>query len=231
MESSVFSSIRNFLEEKSILLWRQENRGFAKIGLDESKFHRIEINNREFYIVSTNVFYQVLNSVLSEACEKYPESFGTDNVEDVLKALYKTESFGPFDQFSQFLREEQFAWIVEIINDKPSPLLLRIELFRKINDLKENNSKSEFTGGVFHSFKHFNLNGVPLSTKKENKNLDHPSSIIDFVIQGFFFSELQPKDKNKFQSKLLLQNGSKLCFAFFHESNSNVYFLNSVIPN
>ena len=206
-----------------------EKRSFAKSGFDISHYSEIEYSERKFVIISTNVFYKILNSVLIAACEKYPEYFGKDDVNNVLEALYQIENIGTLDQFSNFLKTEQFAWIIELIDERVSPDVLRVELFRKIDKLKKENSKNEFTGGVFHSFKHFTYNGIPLSSKKENKEINHPKSIIDFLIQGFFFSELKKKSEYKYESKNKIPRGRELYFSFYKNDISGVYFVNSVI--
>jgi hypothetical protein len=127
------------------------------------------------------------------------------------------------------LKIEQFAWILELVEEKVSSHILRVELFRQINPLTHDESKNEFTGGVFHSFKHFTYKGIPLSTKKENKDINHPKSIIEILIQGFFFTELKLETEYKYKSKLNLKGGGVLCFSFYKELSSNIYFVNSVI--
>ena len=222
-------NIRNFIRAKSLLLMKSERRSFTKSGFDISHYHEIECAGRKFAVISTNVFYQILNSVLIEACEKYPEYFGKDDVAKVFEALYQIENMVPIDQFSDFLKTEQFAWVLELVDEDVSPHILRIELFRQINILKNDESKNEFTGGVFHSFKHFTYRGIPLPTKKENKEINHPNSIIEILIQGFFFTELNMKSENKYESNINLQNGKNLYFSFYKESVNGISFVNSVI--
>lgn len=229
MTQKELSNIREFINCKSILLMKSEGRSFAKSGFDISHYSEIGFAGRKFVIISTNIFYQILNSVLIEACEKYPEYFGKDDVNKVLEALYQIENVGTIDQFSDFLKTEQFAWILELVNGNVSSHVLRVELFRKVNKLKNDETKTEFTGGVFHSFKHFTYKGIPLSTKKENKEINHPKSIIEFLIQGFFFTELKLKVENKYESKLNLIDGRELCFSFYKENVTNIYFVNSII--
>ncbi|WP_319502493.1 hypothetical protein [uncultured Draconibacterium sp.] len=208
---------------------KTEGRPFAKSGLDISNYNEIGIAGRKFIIISTTVFYQILNSVLIEACEKYPEYFGKDDVSKVLEALYRIENIGTMDQFSDFLKTEQFAWILELVDEMVSSHVLRVELFRKVNKLKNDQTKNEFTGGVFHSFKHFTYKGIPLSTKKENKEINHPKSIIEYLIQGFFFSELKMKSEKKYESKINFSEDKELCFSFYRENVTGIYFVNSVI--
>ena len=229
MTQKELSNIREFINKISILLMKSERRSFAKSGFDITNYREIEYADRKFVIISTNVFYQILNSVLIEACEKYPDHFGKDSVNKVLEALYRIENVGAIDQFSDFLKTEQFAWVLELFDESVRPHVLRVELFRQVDILKNDETKNEFTGGIFHSFKHFTYNGIPLSTKKENKEIYHPKSIIEFLIQGFFFSELKRKSEKKYESKMNLPNDKELYFSFYKENVTNIYFVNSVI--
>jgi hypothetical protein len=229
MTKKELSNIREFINNMSTLLMKSERRSFTKSGFDISHYREIENAGRKFVIISTNVFYQILDSVLIEACEKYPENFGKDNVNKVLQALYLVENMGTPDQFFDFLKNEQFAWILEIIDENVSRYVLRVELFRQRNIVKNEETKDEFTGGVFHCFKHFTYKGIPLSTKKENKEINHPNSIIEFLIQGFFFTELKKKTENDYESKKNLPKGKELCFSFYKEDITGIYFVNSVI--
>lgn len=206
-----------------------EGRSFAKSGFDNSHYHEFIYGDRKFVIICTNVFYHILESVLIEACEKYPENFGKDNVEKVLQALYLIENIGTPIQFSNFLKNEQFAWIIEFHDESISPNILRVELFRQINTLKDEQQRNEFTGGIFHAFKHFSYKGIPLSTKKENKQIEHSKSIIELLIQGFFYTELIIKKEHKYESEKILPNGKKIHFSFYKENISGVYFMNSII--
>jgi hypothetical protein len=170
-----------------------------------------------------------LNSVLAEACKKYPEKFGNDDVNEVLQAIYLVENVGTLDRFFEFLKNEQFAWILEIVEENVSPHVLRLELFRDMRLLKKGEAKNEFLGGVFHSFKHFTYKGVPLSTKKENKEIDHPKSIIEFAIQGFFFMKLQKEGVHIYKSKKILPSGRQLCFFFYKDNAAEIFFVNSIV--
>ncbi len=229
MTKKELQNLREFINRISILLMNAEIRSFVKSGFDDSHYHELNYGDRKFVIICTNVFYHILESVLIEACEKYPENFGKDDVNKVLEALYLIENIGPPNQFSEFLKKEQFAWIIELVDESIGPNILRVELFRKTNTLKDDNLKNEFTGGIFHVFKHFTFKGIPLSTKKENKEIEHPKSIIEFLIQGFFFTELIMKSEYKYESKWIFANGKKMHFSFYKENISGVYFINSII--
>lgn len=106
------TQIREFINRKSLLLMQHEKRSFAKAGFDISHYKVKEYFKRKFVIISTNVFYQILDGVLIDACKKYPQNFGQDDVKLVFEALYQIEKFGSIEQFQDFLNLEQFAWIL-----------------------------------------------------------------------------------------------------------------------
>ncbi len=228
MTETQFFTIRRFVEQKSLSLMKKEGRPFAKAGFDISKHHEVEVENRNFVVIATNVFYHMLDSVLAEACEKYPELFGNDNVHGVLEALYKAEQVNQFEDFGDFLKTEQFAWILELVDEQVNPKILRVELFRKIDTGRNDASKTEFTGGLFHAFRHFNYKGIPLSTKREKNNLEHPKTIIDLLIKGFYFSELEFTDDKKCYSISRLNEEYEMRFDFYYEPKTDIYFVNSI---
>lgn len=228
MEETTFRNIRIFVEQKSLMLMKLEKRSFANVGLDLSKHHELIVEDRHFVVIATNVFYHMLDTVLAEACEKYPQLFGNDNVNTVLKALYEVEQVNQFEHFNNFLKTEQFAWILEIVDEQVNPKVLRVELFRKIDNNRKDASKTEFTGGLFHAFRHFNYKGIPLSTKKEKNDLEHPSTIIDFLIKGFYFSNLEHADVKKCYSIARLNDKYDMRFDFYYEPDTEIYFVNSI---
>ncbi|WP_462254528.1 hypothetical protein [Ferruginibacter sp.] len=228
MIDAQFQTIRKFIEQKSLSLMNKEKRPFANAGFDISKYHEIKVEDRNFVIIATNVFYHILHSVLAEASEKYPELFGNNDVNGVLEAIYNIENVGEFEQFADFLKTEQFAWIVELINEQINPNVLRVEIFRQIDTIGTNATKTEFTGGLLHTFRHFNYKGVPLSTKKEKNDIEHPKTIIDFLIRGFFFTDINFTNKTKCNSNIILNNKYKLRFDYYFEPETKIYFVNSI---
>ena len=228
MTDAQFQVIHKFIEQKALSLMKEEKRSFAKVGLDISKYHEIKIEERNFVIIATNVFYHILDGVLAEASEKYPELFGNNDVNSVLEAFYNIKNVGEFEHFADFIKTEQFAWIIELIDEQINPNVLRVEIFRKIDAIRNNDTKTEFTGGLLHAFRHWNYKGVPLSTKKEKNNIEHPTTIIDFLIRGFFFADIEFSTEFKCHSNITFNNKYKLRFDFYFQSKTQIYFVNSV---
>jgi hypothetical protein len=237
-----WSKINDYVEQKSTGLMMHENKthennpthlpkDFIRARFDSSHARCILDRGRTFAVVSTNVFFEVMHNVLLEAAKSFPDHFGTRDANKVVEAIYKACPEGRSEDFSEFLRKEQFAYVFEIKGDEIIDKTLRLDFFRKIEVAKVG-SGYDFTGGAFHALKHFSCEGMCLSTHKENFALPHPTSIVKHVIDAFFFHELIPANKKKteYTSNIDLTKEHKLKFAFFHEPKNDIYFLNSVHP-
>jgi len=216
-----FQIIREFIEKKSLLLMKQDRKSFAKAGLDISKHFEIVVKNRKFFIISTNVFYHIMNSVLIEACEKYPSAFGINKTDTILEAIYNIENLEPKEKISEFLRTEQFAWLIELDGEIVNENILRVDLFRM-------DKKTEFTGGVFHAFKHFSYKGIPLSTHFEKNDIQSAKEIFPHLIKAFFFEPKTFTTVHKCFSYLQYTELYNLRFDLYFEPNTKVYFINSI---
>jgi hypothetical protein len=91
--------------------------------------------------------------------------------------------------------------------------------------------KNEFTGGIFHAFRHFSYKDIPLSTMRANYNLPHPHNILFHIIRAFFINGLTlegPKSKGlAYVSTIPYQKPYSLKFVFFQEPNTITYFLDT----
>ena len=221
MTEQEFQIIRQLIEDKATLLMQQEEKSFVVAGLDVSKHFEVNINDRRFFIISTNIFYHIIHSVLAEACEKLPNAFGIRKTDTILDAIYNIEKIELRENFSEFLRTEQFAWIIELENGKVNDDILRVDLFRKDN-------KTDFTGGIFHAFKHFSYKGIPLSTHSEKNNINLPSDIFKHIIDCFFFEQQTFTTTNKCYSFIQYNDIYNLRFDFYFEPNTKVYFIDSI---
>jgi hypothetical protein len=213
--------LQRAIEEKSILLLRHENKNFAKTGLDSSNYEEILIGKRTFYSVSTPVFSKILEDVLPEAVRKYTDHFGTGRAEDVVNALYKTEPWAKRENFGNFLGTEQFCYVFEVSDGQLNHRVLRIDLFRRI---EEENGVSEFIGGIFHAFKHFSYEGMPLSTGKDKHDIK-PHSIIFLLIKAFFIDPEIKISETSYQVISRWDDRYDIQYAFYYEPNTAVYFV------
>lgn len=225
--------IRNYVEAKACCLMKHEQKPYAKIGIAKENHFEITIDKRRFFIISTNVFYHIIDSVLVEACEKYPTSFGVRRTDKILKAIYEVEKFGSMETFPELLRTEQFAFLIELQNNKVNEKFLRIDLFRKIEYCDSKKVDTDFIGGIFHAFKHFSYKGIPLSTQREINDIEHPQIIFNYIIRAFFF-EKHIFDEHKakgdyYHSLTSLTDTHNLRVGYFLESICKVFFITTFI--
>ena len=228
-----FLLIREFTVNKAQDLLRHESdvKSYGSVGLPYRNHYEIVVENRRFIIIAKDVFFEIVHSVLIEASEKYPHLFGQNKAELVVEAIYNIYHDFNIEYFTEFLKNNQFAWIVELKNDIVADKILRIELFRQIKPQKDSPEKTEFIGGIFHAFKHFSYNGVPLSYNKEINNFDHPTEIFEYIIKAFFFENHEEEIiNNKIYciSKTNLNERYDLRFVFYFEPATKIFFINSI---
>lgn len=225
-----YQQLRASIAEKANALMKHENKAWARIGHDPSNYLQLMVEQREFWVVTTNTFRILLEDVLLLACQKHPDHFGTYDAWKVLEALFQTEKpvlVRDITEFAEFLKNEHCAYIIEFSNGRPVGDILRVDLYRQID---QSALGSDFTGGVFHAFKHFICAGIPLSTHPENASLSHPTDIYEILINGFFLTANRQTQRNKLITRITHQaRAYKL--AFYHEQHTNVYFLSTLMRN
>ncbi len=223
--------VRDFISEKAKLLGAHEKKNFIKVGLDYSKFHFTVAEGKRFCIVATNTFWHLIDKVLAEATQKFPESFGKYDCYSVLIALYNIERpmWITQEHFEGFLRDEQFAWVIQIENDKAKDDVLRLDLFREIKVIKKaKNGETEFIGGIFHAFKHFCFNRVPLSTHPDSNEIPYPGFILHQIIKAYFLMSKVYCENGDIEVCIPLSTTRKLKFAFYPEIVSDVKFIRMI---
>lgn len=121
------------------------------------------------------------------------------------------------------MRDEQFAYVIEIRNGEVIDRILRLDLFRQID--KNGSGKSEFTGGIFHALKHFSHNGQNLFTGKDLHDISHPEVIISLASKAFFVVVGEFENSSKYVSRISLDSDYNLKFVFYLEENTGVFFI------
>ncbi len=200
-----------------------ETKSYSKSAFSIQNYSEQKIEGRTFYLVKTNVFNEIMQGVLVEAVTMYPEKFGTGNALDVIQAISLIEPIFDFENFVEFLRTEQFCYIVEIHSGVIKDEVLRIDLFRKLSE-----SRDEFIGGIFHALKHFSYNGTNLSIGKDINDILNIDQIIEIAIKGFFFFPKEAANKKKFVSRIHLNDNYNLKFAFHYEEKPGVFFIDTI---
>ncbi len=167
MEYPDFLAAKQFIKEKAMALMKHEKKNYAKVGFPAQNYTAYNIKGRTFYAVGTDIFRGIINEVLLEAVEQFPLNFGTGNAISVIHALNKVEPLcGRIKDAIRIFQNENFCYVVENDNENIPERILRLDLFRKLNPIKNKRRKYDFTGGLFHALKHFSFQGKPLSTGK-----------------------------------------------------------------
>jgi hypothetical protein len=219
-----YRKVRDFVSEKSLKLMSHEDKNHAVTGIAITNYELIKNKEREIYFVPTNMFKAILDRKLYEATKKQAQLFGTGNANDVIEGIYKIETgFVSLSRFAEILRTEQFAYLIEVPNGVVNPNILRIDLFR---DLKINSLGGyDFVGGIFHCFKHFSVDGVPLSTSKEINDLVQPKHLIVKIGEAFFGIKNNGVNPIGYVVDMHLNEKYDLRVVFYFESITQVYFL------
>lgn len=219
-----YKVISSFIKEKSIELIRHEEKEGSFVGLPASNLMLFPIKEKSYYRVATGFFIRIIDdSIIQAATEKYPELFGNHRPEDILKAIHLvTEDVLPglypaFEQFKESVKNAH-CYIVDYSNSTLTDRLLRVDLFRKIDN-------SEFTGGLFHCFKHFSTNGVNLSTGRELVEIFHPIRMIHYLAIAFYGDNDKQKTSKGFTTMVEFDENYNLFFSFYEEKNTGVHFL------
>lgn len=225
-----FDALQEALNEKGSLLLRHENKKSAICGLPPLNRSHESIKGKIIYTVTTDLFRDIIQGgILLDASYDYQENFGVKNPMKVIEALYKTYNSGgtpSLDQAWEFMKKlshENFCFAAEIKDGQIIGDILRIDLFRDIKI-------SEFTGGLFHVFKHFcNLKGIPLSTHPKEYKIANPSFVRYKIIEAFFTQNLNPgKRKDNYETLVSIDKEKFLKIGFFKEAKcSDVYFVNT----
>lgn len=215
--------INDFIKMKSVELMKHEKKNSARIGFSEENFENIRIDNRNFYFISTNVFEIIVNEILPIATNRFSERFGTGNARDVISAIHEIHQWFDLERYIESLKTENFCYVLEIVDNKISDKILRIDLFREIKLNSE--SKFDFVGGIFHGYKHFSFDGKPLSTNNEINDLKYPKELLHKIAEAFFINNLTNSEANTYFTEIEIDLEYNLKPVFYFEENTGVFFL------
>lgn len=225
-----YKKIQERAELIAIALGKQENKNFVKVRFPIQNYRKITIDDRDFYYGGTNIFLGILEGVLLDAQNKFPDKFGNNNAVTVLSALNKTRylHYRLIDAI-RIYKNENFIWIYDNINDGDENRIVRLDLFRILKAVPFEKKKWEFIGGLFHALKHFSFNGKNLSTGKDINNVDNIEDVVFMIIKAFYTTGGHfDETGEKYTILLKLNDKYNLKFVFFHEKNTKVYFINTI---
>lgn len=221
-----FQASRDFIELKGMALMNHENKDGAKVGFPIQNYIAVQEGERTFYMVRSNVFMHLVDTMIIQAKDKFPEKFGTGNATDVIEALHSNYPYGNFEWYTEFLRDEQFCYIIENERGTFADKIPRIDLFRLLQD-NEGGGK-DFTGGLMHALKYFSHNDIPLSTGKGINNIIHINVLLVDIAIAFFTHPHIKEKRDNYVIKIPISDKYQLRIILYFEKNIGVYFINTV---
>lgn len=232
-----YELINDFIEERSIQLMINEKKGWtqSRFPLQNYIDYYPYETSPKYFVATTNIFKGILfdENCLAEIASTSPEYFETGNACDVLQGILQNiESFkstyeGRICDFASLISKAH-GYLIKFENEIIHPEILRIDLFRKLERSKKNRNNYDFVGGLFHSFKHFSINDINLSTGKESAELYHTLRIISYAKEAFFSSEREQTQKG-FNSKVGFDNKYDLHFCFYEDKITKTFFITTII--
>ena len=207
--------VRQFIKDKSMALMSHEKKNYAQAGFPRRNYKVYKINGRVFYSVEANIFKSIIDDILLEAIQKFPQNFGNGNAISVIEAINQTEHlYEEIEDVIRILKNENCCYIMENDQGNTPDKILRLDLFRQLTLAKNNGEKYDFIGGLFHALKHFSFQGRPLSTGQDKNDLTHPRQIIEHAINAFFFEPGEFVSEFEYISYINIDNKNKLKIYF-----------------
>lgn len=221
-----FQASRKFMEEKGLALMKHEKKDGAKTGAPINNYIVYGEDDVVYYLIRSNVFMHLADEMLFEAKEKFPEYFGTGDASDVIDGLQKYYPYGEKEWYIEFLRDEQFCYIMQLKNGTFTDKILRVDLYRQYKDNEK--GKKEFVGGLFHMLKHFSHNRIPLSTGKGENEIVHINDLLTKIAVSFFNHPHIEEKQDSYIIKVPLSEKYQLRIVLYYEKNTEVYFIRTV---
>lgn len=238
ISDEIYSQISPILEERTRVIWKLENENRKEKGQDElvlfqcgfpiNNCYQLSYDDKITYWAFSDSFVKTL-SKYETAMEKHPKSFGTGDAQDVIDALYKESN-------SQFSKEEFVSNLIDygccyvLYKETNDWNILRLDLFRLLQNQKKNPVAKDFTGGVLHLLKHFSKNKKNLSIGKDINDVNNISEILKFICQAFVECVKQAPEsiEKNISIDILNKEGKNTHFAFYYDVEKDTYFINTV---
>ena len=234
VSEDLFRQISSILEKRTKKIWECENTNRKLKGEKELEMYQYGFSIADCYMVTGGdgavllfVFnYSFLTIVLDQillAIDKYPNSFGTGNAQDVIDAIYKLSSMGcSQEDYILFLQDFACCYVLYEEYKFLSTNILRVDLLRYLKD-NQTTRKKDFVGGFFHSLKHFSKNGKNLSVGKDINDVSNMEDILIYIGRAFRdCAQNKPKDNTV---EIPIKDDARMRFAFYYDKDKDTYYL------
>ena len=227
-------ALRNYMEPRLLKLWQHENkirieRGSEIINAFQVGFPITEIyhyifgGDHDFYIVYNPICHRLLQNGILDALDKFPSKFGTGNAMDVIDALYEGSAFKCFndkDRYIRFIAENACCYVV-YSNGEEFGDILKLDMYRKIDEKEGGYNVYDFTGGLMHVLKHFSYEGRNLADGKDIFDLFDIDHLVYLIAMAF---KLKEGGGKIWQANQML-NDVHMHAVFYKEETTGIYFI------
>ena len=232
--SKEHEALMSYIEPKLLKLWRHENKIRKERGQDELNsfqvgfpitevYHYDIEGDHNFYVVFNTLCHNLLRDGILDAIELFPDKFGTGNAMDVVDALYEGSVFkelGGKDRYIQFLAENACCYVIYATEEGFGDIL-RLDIFRFIEEKKDNSNTYDFTGGLMHVLKHFSYEGRNLAVGKDMHDLFDIEHLVYLIAMAFRLKEAVGSIWVATQNL----NECSMQAVFYKEKTTGIYFI------
>ena len=234
-----YNLISAFLEKKTHEIWKHENE--ERLKKNEQKLNGYEYgfsiadcfcsnySDLSIYYVFDFSFLKNITVNIPLATKELNKLFGTGNATDVIDALYQASS-SPLEknEYIDYIQNMACCYIMFEEKDCLQDYVLRIDMFRKLDDSRTQPLFKDFTGGLLHALKHFSIGGNSLSTGNENNETTDVAQISELLPQiALALVKYRDNVPNGSSITLPYKNDKYMKYCFYLEETTNVYYLNS----
>lgn len=235
ISEEMYRQISSIIDNRTKNIWEYENKTRKEKGERELEMYQYgfsiadcfnaTVDETTLFFVFNYSFLNIMSDKILTAIDKYPNSFGTGNAQDVINALYKLSNMG-YSQEDYVSYLQDFACCYVLYEDKQhlSPNILRIDLLRYLKD-NETTQKKEFVGGLLHSLKHFSKDGKNLSVGKDVNDVSDMEDILIYI--GRAFVECGQNNPKDYTVKISIRGNKLMKFAFYYDTDKDIYYLNT----
>ncbi len=221
-------------EMRELAMHEKKNSYMAQSAINNCYVRHLPDNSLLFQIFSPG-FIHVVEQDYINALKETPECFGTGNARDVIHGLFVQARLHnwPWDEnrYLEYLSNEIFCLLICKRETSFCREMLRVDLFRQLKESKTTTDCYEFIGGIFHALKHFSIKEQCASLlPNQNVDLYDVEQLIWPIANAFFMGTWKKGNRPKTFETSTLYLGKRFTLELYREDNSNVAFVNTLIP-
>ena len=232
-----YNKLSGFLEKKTHEIWVHENEKRLKkydqelngyeYGYSIADYYSVKEGDSTIYFAFNSSFLKLISVKIPQAIDSLNDLFGTGNANEVLNALYQvSQTKFEKDEYIDYIRDLSCCYIIFEKQDSIQDSILRLDMFRQLDDNKSNPFVKDFTGGLLHALKHFSMNGNNLSTGKEVNDITDISQFSD-ILPRIASAFVECANSNNSNVTIPYKDNKYMKCGFYHEERTNVYYLNT----